>query len=306
MPFMAQQPHYRGRFAPSPTGPLHFGSMVAAVGSYLQARRQGGSWLVRMEDLDPPREVPGAAAAILRTLERFGFQWDGDVVYQSQRSEAYIETLERLSSNGLVYPCGCTRSEIAEAAPAGRYGPIYQGICRQGLSKDRQPRALRVLTHDAPTVFTDALLGRFEQRIEKEIGDFVVRRADKLFAYQLAVVVDDAEQQISEVVRGADLLDNTPRQIHLQQLLGLPTPRYVHLPVALTADGQKLSKQTGAAGIHELRQQLVLFQVLEFLNQQPPVELMDADLDDLWRWAVEHWRLEAVPHGNLPAPLIQP
>jgi len=304
MPFMAQQPQYRGRFAPSPTGPLHFGSMVAAVGSYLQARRQGGNWLVRMEDLDPPREIAGAAAEILRTLERFGLHWDGDVVYQSQRSEAYIETLERLSSNGLVYPCGCTRSEIAETAPAGRYGPIYQGICRQGLSKHRQPSALRVLTHDTPIIFDDALLGRFEQRIEKEIGDFVVRRADKLFAYQLAVVVDDAQQQITEVVRGADLLDNTPRQIHLQQLLALPTPRYVHLPLALTAEGQKLSKQTGAAGIHELRPQRVLFQVLEFLNQQPPAELVDADLDDVWQWAIEHWRLAAVPRGNQPAPLL--
>lgn len=303
---MSQQPHYRGRFAPSPTGPLHFGSMVAAVGSYLQARQQCGSWRVRIEDLDPPREVPGAASTILRTLERFGLYWDDEVVYQSQRSETYIGALERLSAEGLVYPCGCTRREITERGTAGRYGPIYHGICRQGLGKHKQPRALRVLTHDAPISFNDALRGHFEQRIEKEVGDFVVRRADRLFAYQLAVVVDDAEQRISEVVRGADLLDNTPRQIHLQRLLAVPTPRYVHLPVAVMPDGQKLSKQTGAAGIHEQRPQAVLVQVLHFLNQQPPAELADAELDALWQWAVEHWRLEKVPRENRPAPSVQP
>lgn len=302
---MSQQPHYRGRFAPSPTGPLHFGSMVAAVGSYLQARQQHGSWRVRIEDLDPPREVPGAASSILHTLERFGLYWDDEVVYQSQRSEAYIAALERLSAEGLVYPCGCTRREITEGGTVGRYGPIYQGICRQGLGQHKQPRALRVLTHDAPIRFNDALLGKFEQCIEKEVGDFVVRRADRLFAYQLAVVVDDAEQRISEVVRGADLFDNTPRQIHLQRLLNVPTPRYAHLPVAVTADGQKLSKQTGAAGIHEQRPQMVLVQVLRFLNQQPPAELVDAELDTLWQWAIEHWRLEQVPREKRAAPLIQ-
>ncbi|ALP54664.1 glutamyl-Q tRNA(Asp) ligase [Candidatus Tenderia electrophaga] len=302
---MSQHIEYRGRFAPSPTGALHFGSMVAAVGSYLQARQQGGRWLVRMEDLDPPRETPGAAAAILRALERFGLHWDEHVLYQSQRSEVYRTALQGLSAQGRVYACGCSRREIAANAIAGRYGPIYQGMCRDGLAKDKQPRALRVLTHDTPISFDDALLGHFEQRIESEIGDFVVRRADRLFAYQLAVVVDDAEQHITEVVRGADLLDNTPRQIHLQRLLGVPTPRYAHLPVAVTVDGQKLSKQTGAASIHEQRPQTVLVQVLRFLNQQPPRELVDAQLDELWHWAITHWRLEQVPRKNQPASLFQ-
>lgn len=304
MPGMAHSSSYRGRFAPSPTGPLHFGSLVAAVGSYLQARRHHGTWLVRMEDLDPPREVPGAADAILRALERFGLYWDEQVMYQSQRSEAYQAALQGLMARGLVYPCGCTRREVVAAA-AGRYGPIYQGVCRQGLAPGKRPRALRVLTHAKPIHFEDAVLGRFEQRIEPELGDFVVRRADRLFAYQLAVVVDDGDQGINEVVRGADLFDNTPRQIHLQRLLDLPTPAYVHLPVALTADGQKLSKQTGAPSIHDRRPQEVLIQVLAFLNQGPPADLVDAELDELWQWAIYHWDLARVPRDNRSAPSIQ-
>lgn len=302
---MLEDSEYRGRFAPSPTGPLHFGSLVAAVGSYLQARQQQGQWLVRMEDLDPPREVPGAAAEILRTLEHYGLSWDSEVAYQSQRSELYLDALERLTRQGLVYPCGCSRKEVTDNSLAGRYGPIYQGLCRQGLTKDKQPRALRVLTHDSPIVFTDQLQGRYEQRLEAEIGDFVVRRADKLFAYQLAVVIDDAEQQITEIVRGADLLDNTPRQIHLQQLLEVDTPKYIHLPVAVNAQGQKLSKQTGAESIHDLRPQQLLFQVLLFLNQQPPTEIIECDLESFWQWAIANWQLSNISKENQPAPLLQ-
>ena len=302
---MSHNSNYRGRFAPSPTGPLHFGSLVAAVGSFLQARQQNGQWLVRIEDLDPPREVPGAAAGILRTLEHYGLSWDDEVLYQSQRSEAYLEALDQLRQNGLLYACGCSRKEVLENSYAGRYGPIYQGICRHGLAKGKRPRALRVFTHNAPISFTDALMGEVEQCIEAEIGDFVVRRADKHFAYQLAVVVDDAEQQITEVVRGADLLDNTPRQIHLQQLLNVATPSYVHLPVAVNSEGQKLSKQTGAQSIHSLRPQIILHQVLSFLNQTPPREIIDADLDSFWQWAISNWQLIHVPRVNQPAPLLQ-
>lgn len=299
---MNTKANYRGRFAPSPTGPLHFGSLVAATGSFLQARQQDGRWFVRMEDLDPPREVPGAAAAILRTLEHYGLFWDGKVVYQSQRTDAYIAALQQLTQQGLVYPCGCSRKETETRAPAGRYGPIYQGICRQGLAKDKQPRALRVLSHSKPVGFRDSLRGHFEQAIEAEIGDFVVRRADQLFAYQLAVVVDDAAQNITEVVRGADLLDNTPRQIHLQKLFGWPTPHYMHLPVALNRDGQKLSKQTGAAGVMQLRPQTILFEVLHFLNQNPADELIDCDLDSFWQWAIQHWQPDLIPTKDQAVP----
>lgn len=295
---------YRGRFAPSPTGPLHFGSMVAAIGSYLEARQRGGLWLLRIEDLDPPREVPGAADAIVRTLERFHLEWDGPVVYQSRRTGYYRDALDRLVRQGHIYPCGCTRKEIVEAGLSGRYGPIYSGVCRGGLPGGRAPRALRVLTHNNPITFADKLRGRFSQYINAEIGDFVVRRADRLFAYQLAVVVDDADQGITEVIRGSDLLDNTPRQIHLQQLLGVGTPDYVHLPVVLNAQGQKLSKQSGAAAIDACHPPHLVVSVLEILNQQPPPELRDAALDEVWAWAMRHWDLQAVPVQDCRLPAI--
>jgi glutamyl-Q tRNA(Asp) synthetase len=270
--------------------------MVAAIGSYLQARSQGGEWLVRIEDIDPPREVPGAADAILRTLERFGLHWDGVVIYQSRRSAAYLDALEQLRSDGLLYFCRCSRNELTAL---GRYGPIYQGRCRNRGENDG---ALRVVTHDDEIVFHDLLYGPFRQRLQSEIGDFVVRRADGLFAYQLAVVVDDAAQEITEVVRGSDLLDNTPRQIHLQQLLGYATPRYVHLPIALNAHGQKLSKQSGAAAINSMPAAPLLLQVLEFLGQQPPLDLAGATLAEIWRWAIGHWRLAAIPSSASRVP----
>lgn len=294
-----QSLRYRGRFAPSPTGPLHFGSMVAAIGSYLQARSQNGEWLVRIEDLDPPREMPGAADGILHTLERFGLQWDGEVIYQSQRSDIYLEALDLLQRRGLLYFCRCSRSELQTACRAGEYGPIYSGHCR---STHFHSGALRVLTHDGEISFNDGVCGTFVQRIESELGDFVVRRADGLFSYQLAVVMDDALQQISEVVRGRDLLDNTPRQIHLQQLLGYSTPSYIHLPIALNRLGQKLSKQTGATAIDRTPPEELLLQVLKFLGQQAPDELADATLEELWRWAISHWQIDDVPANANIAP----
>ena len=322
---------YRGRFAPSPTGPLHFGSLVAAVGSYLEAKSRGGEWLVRIEDLDPPREQPGAASLILRTLEACGMGWDGNLMYQSQRREAYRAALARLESQGLVYPCACTRREIADSilayAPARAAGGahnapppraseravagevlndgalIYPGTCRMGLAPGKSPRAIRVRVNHDPIEFEDILQGKLSQDLAAEVGDFVLLRADCLFAYQLAVVVDDAEQGITDVVRGADLLDSTPRQIYLQRLLGLRTPRYLHLPAAVNAAGEKLSKQTRAAPVDERNPVPALAQVMDFLGQAPPVHLCRAPLAEFWRWAFAHWDAKRIRRQrSLPAP----
>jgi len=292
---------YRGRFAPSPTGPLHFGSLVAAVGSYLEARARGGEWLVRMEDLDLPRVVPGAAEDILRTLEAYGMGWDGEVLYQSSRDEAYGAALRELERLGAAYPCACSRKEIADSSLVGSGELIYPGTCRSGLPAGRTARAQRVRVEGPEIVFQDRLQGLVRQALQTAAGDFVVRRADGLFAYQLAVVVDDAAQGITEVVRGADLLDSTPRQIYLQRLLGLPTPGYLHLPVAVNSAGEKLSKQTLAPPLDKANPMPILMQVLAFLHQAPPAELADADLDSFWRWAVAHWQPQAVPQVRIMA-----
>lgn len=286
---------YRGRFAPSPTGPLHFGSLVTALGSYLQARSQGGEWLVRMEDLDRPREVEGAADDILRTLEACGLEWDGEVMYQSQRDSAYLAAAQQLQAQGHVYPCGCSRKAIAEACAALGLPPtLYPGTCRDGLAPGQQPRMLRLRVQDAPQTFVDGLQGSQAQNLAREVGDFVVRRADHLFAYQLAVVVDDAEQGITEIVRGSDLLDSTPRQIFLQNLLSYPQPNYVHLPLALNADGEKLSKQTFAPSIKKSQLIAALWQALEFLGQQPPAALRHSPKNELLSWALANWQLNKV------------
>jgi len=227
---------YRGRFAPSPTGPLHFGSLVAALGSYMDAKAHGGEWLVRMEDIDTPRVVPGAADDILRTLERFGLAWDGPVLYQSSRIDAYESALADLRKRDLVFACSCSRKDT---------GDRYPGTCRAGAHGDRT--SWRLLVGGEVVEFVDRRLGPQRQNVEEYCGDFVLKRADGLFAYQLAVVVDDAFQDITDVVRGEDLLDSTARQILLQRALGYPQPGYLHLPVVLNEAGQKLSKQTGAA-----------------------------------------------------------
>ena len=285
---------YTGRFAPSPTGPLHFGSLVAALGSWLDARAQKGRWLVRMEDLDAPRCSQAHADAILRALEGYGLAWDGPIAYQSRRPEAYGAALGQLVAAGLAYPCACSRKEIADSTLEGIEGPVYPGICRGGL-QGRSARAWRVRTDDAPICFEDRRLGRQCQRLESEVGDFVVKRADGLFAYQLAVVVDDAWQGISDVVRGADLLASTARQIHLQRLLGLPTPRYCHLPVAQNAAGQKLSKQTRANALPLPAQSALLAQALEFLGLPVPEELRGAPFPALLSWATVHWEIPRPP-----------
>lgn len=286
---------YRGRFAPSPTGPLHFGSLVAAVGGFLQARQQHGEWLLRVEDIDPPREVAGAADEILRTLDAFGLHWDGPVVHQSRRADAYRDALEHLTRRGAIYPCACSRSEIADSSVTGIDGLVYPGTCRDGLPAGRPARALRVRTDDAVIEFSDRWQGVVGRRPETAFGDFVVRRADGQIAYQLAVVVDAAAQAITEVVRGADLLESTPRQIHLQRLLELRTPAYAHLPVVVHAAGAKLSKQTAAARVDADNPLPVLWLALRHLGQDPPAELHKADLDEFWRYAIANWRADSVP-----------
>jgi glutamyl-Q tRNA(Asp) synthetase len=271
---------YVGRFAPSPTGALHFGSLVAALASWLDARNAGGSWLVRMEDLDQPRVVPGAAEKILQQLDQLGLEPDGQVVYQSARLELYEDALRKLADRS--YPCSCSRKELEDSALAIDGSRIYPGTCRRGIAPGKSPRALRVRTGTETIRFTDRVQGAIEQSVEAEVGDFVLRRADGIFSYQLAVVVDDAAQGVTDVVRGADLLDSTARQIHLQRLLGLPTPRYLHLPVATNAAGEKLSKQTRApdAGPESIPH------ALEFLGMQLPTGLAGKEL---LGWAVRHW-----------------
>lgn len=292
---------YRGRFAPSPSGPLHFGSLVAAVGSYLEARTHDGEWLLRIEDVDVSRCSREAADGILRVLEACGFVWDGEPVWQSRRTAAYAEALDRLKAAGRVFPCACTRKELADSSIAPDGAAIYPGTCRHGLPPGRVARAWRLRVDNACISFDDAIRGRISSDLASEAGDFILQRADGLFAYQLAVVVDDADAGITHVVRGADLLASTARQIHLQQCLGVPMPDYAHLPVAVNQAGEKLSKQTRAAPVDGTRPGPALFAALEFLGQRPPQELSGADPQELWLWALANWQLARVPRGPVPA-----
>jgi glutamyl-Q tRNA(Asp) synthetase len=246
-----------------------------------------------MEDLDKPREMAGAASGILKTLEDFGFEWDGGVVYQSQRSALYQAALNQLQS--LTYACTCSRKEIADSAQHGIDGLIYPGICRHKIMV-KTPHASRVIVNSDPIAFDDAIQGLIEQNLARDIGDFVLQRADGLYAYQLAVVVDDFEQGVTEIVRGADLLDSTPRQIYLQRLLGYPNPKYAHIPVASNALGEKLSKQTLAPAIDVTQATIWLTKALDFLGQQPPKDLAEHNLGDVWQWAKQHWDITKIPH----------
>jgi len=263
---------YVGRFAPSPTGPLHFGSLVAALASYMEARSAKGKWLLRMEDLDKPREQRGAADAILRALDEFGLHWDGAVEYQSRRLARYGAAMVQLRSH--TYPCGCTRSEMADSALAIDGARVYRGTCRGGLPPGKALRSVRVRT-EGQIRFTDRVQGDQSQDLEREVGDFVLSRADGQFTYQLAVVVDDADQGVTDVVRGADLLDSTARQIFLQRLLGYPAPRYLHVPVAVNAGGEKLSKQTGAAPVAGAQRGDALRRAFAFLGQPATEDLAE-------------------------------
>ena len=293
----------RGRFAPSPTGPLHFGSLVAAVGSYLDAKAHGGVWLVRMDDLDLSRTVPGAADLILRSLESLGMAWDEPVVYQSKRSAAYEAALKVLKKRKLIYPCACSRREIADSAVGGLDGPIYSGTCRKGLLAGRAARADRVITDNTRIELKDVIQGKIVHSLERQVGDFVVKRADGYYAYQLAAVVDDAAQGITDVVRGADLLDSTTRQIYLQQMLGYTTPRYAHLPVAVNVLGEKLSKQTLAAPIDNRELLATLNAALAFLGQDTITDADPKKIADFWKRAIAGWDLAREPRQRTqPAP----
>ena len=291
---------YRGRFAPSPTGPLHFGSLVTALGSYLQAKSQGGEWLVRMEDLDPPREEPGAADDILRTLEAFHLFWDGPVLFQSQRYDAYEAALEQLATQGQSFPCACSRKTIAKAMSLNpkkseNHPDIYPGTCREGLPPDAQARSIRVRAKPVTVGFEDGLHGLINTQLDREVGDFIIKRADGYYAYHLAVVVDDAYQGITEVVRGLDLIESTPHHLYLQQLLILPTPHYVHLPIAVNSLGEKLSKQTQATPVNTQHAGPTLVKALTFLGHAPDTDVIDGSPEELLEWALDHWDLAKVP-----------
>ena len=261
---------YRGRFAPSPTGPLHFGSLVAALASFLDARAHGGEWLVRIEDVDTTRTVAGAERAILETLEAFGFAWDGEIARQSERGNRYADALERLRARDAVYRCRCSRKEIADSGTHGIEGPVYPGTCRALALASTSDGADRLRVPAGTVAFDDRVRGPVAQDVARAVGDFVLRRRDGLFAYQLAVVVDDEAQGITDVVRGADLLHSTPRQVVLQRALGFRTPRYLHVPVAANAHGQKLSKQTLADPVDPAAPGPALAQALAFLGQEVP------------------------------------
>ncbi|MGB9094507.1 MAG: tRNA glutamyl-Q(34) synthetase GluQRS [Gallionella sp.] len=295
--------NYRGRFAPSPTGPLHFGSLVAAIGSYLDARHHQGKWLVRIEDLDTPRTVDGAAADILRTLEAHGLHWDEQVVYQSRRTAAYEQAFFQLKETGMMYPCACSRREIADSALQRGDELVYSGTCRNGIAADKAARSWRVRVNDAVITLDDRLQGSISQDLASEVGDFVLLRADGLYAYQLAVVVDDAAQEITDVVRGADLLCSTPRHAYLQRLLGLKTPAYMHLPVAVNARGEKLSKQTLAEPVTKHSPISNLCNALAFLRQYPPAELNSGTTEEMLAWAAANWKPERLSNClHLPVP----
>ncbi|THB72330.1 MAG: tRNA glutamyl-Q(34) synthetase GluQRS [Gammaproteobacteria bacterium] len=296
--------NYIGRFAPSPTGPLHFGSLVAAVGSYLEAKTNHGKWLLRVEDIDPPREVKGATKNIISTLEQFGFEWDEHITYQSRRYEIYQEYIDQLLHRSLAYSCGCSRKEIAKTATRSANGLIYPGTCRIGLG-NKEPRSVRLLTENIDINFHDLVQGVIIQNLETESGDYVIKRADGLYAYNLAVVIDDQLSGITDIVRGHDLLACTCQHIYLQRVLHFDTPRYAHLPIAINKSGQKLSKQNLAKEIDTHNKAQALFNALTFLNQNPDKQLLESDLDSIWNWSIENWNIGAIK-GVKEKPAIDP
>ena len=300
---------YRGRFAPSPSGALHFGSLVAAVASYLDARVAGGQWLVRIEDLDPPREHPGAADDILSTLERLGLHWDGPVLRQSARSDAYAEALQRLHGDARLRECACARAALAALPQNARRPPgddlFHPAACLPDTPADASHPALRLRVPDRDVEFTDRSQGVVCVNVARTVGDFVLRRKDGLHAYQLAVVVDDEEQAITDVVRGGDLLPSTPRQILLQEALGMRGLRYMHVPLAVDGGGLKLSKSSDAPRLAAARSATQLVAALEFLGQDPPQALAGAAAGEVLQWAVSNWhpaRFAGVSSRTAPAP----
>jgi glutamyl-Q tRNA(Asp) synthetase len=292
-------PTYIGRFAPTPSGHLHFGSLVAALASYLDARSVGGRWLVRMEDLDPPREEPGAQTAILKALESYGFEWDGEMVRQSDRHDAYAEVLDRLFNHGLAYACTCSRKQLE------RYQGIYPGLCRNA-GHGAEGAAIRVRVPELNYHFIDRVQGEFHQHLGRDVGDFVIRRRDGLYAYQLAVVLDDAWQGITDIVRGADLLDSTPRQLYLQELLGLRQPRYLHIPLITQPDGNKLGKSYRSPPLTADQATPLLLRALRALGQNPGAELAHGTPREVLDWGIAHWDALLIPRTlTLPEAQLQ-
>jgi len=288
MPTPSQTSAYIGRFAPSPTGPLHSGSLVAALASFLDARSAQGKWLVRIENTDPPREQPGASTDILRALEAHHLYWDDQVAYQSQRTAIYKAATTTLLNQQQAYYCTCSRQQLKDHN-------IYPGTCRHCLQPPASPAAIRVICQDLNIVFDDRIQGPQSQAMAQEIGDFVIYRKDNLPAYQLATAVDDVEQGITHVMRGCDLLDSTPRQMYLHHLLGMTSPRYAHIPVLAKKDGQKLSKQNLAAPLDLSKCSNNLFQALQLLEQDPPHSLQHQSSQDILDWAIRHWSPKNIP-----------
>lgn len=286
---------YKGRFAPSPTGPLHLGSLYTALASFLQARSKQGQWLVRIDDLDTPRNVKGATADILNTLEAFGLYWDGDVFYQSKHLENYQFFINQLIKQQQVYPCTCSRKTLAEFQSESS---IYPNFCRNKTAIPTEPYALRLKTESVNISFDDFLQGRVSHNIAEKDGDFIIKRKDEIIAYQFAVVIDDTLQEITEVVRGFDLLDCTPPQIYLHQLLNLKPPAYLHVPIITNQYGQKLSKQSFAQAVNSENPVKTLFYLLTLLKQQPPFELQRASISELLKWAIENWQPQQLKNSH--------
>ena len=289
---------YVGRFAPSPTGPLHLGSLYTALASYLDARAQGGVWLLRIDDLDTPRNVPGAIDAILRCLDGFGLYWDGEVYYQSQHLDCYQTVLSQLQQAGWIYACRCSRKTLVHET-------VYPGFCRTAGFPFDDVCAWRLKTQDLTIEFDDALQGKVGQNLARDQGDFIVRRRDGIIAYQFAVIVDDHRQAVNHIVRGVDLLDSTPKQIYQQRVLGYPQPSYLHLPVIIDAQGHKLSKQTLAAPVDNAHPEKTLFLLLQLLRQSPPDSLRQEHIETQLDWAIAHWQplaLEKVRTLQTPTP----
>ena len=284
---------YIGRFAPTPSGPLHFGSIVAALASYLDARHNAGKWLLRIEDIDTPRVRTGADRQIINTLEMLGLEWDGAIIYQSKRLDFYEQALALLADGDLLYRCYCPR-KITKGKP-------YSGTCKTLANQDEKPHSLRVKTPDRPIIFDDIIQGCLAGRLNELTGDFILRRSDGLIAYNLAVVIDDAYQKITRVVRGADLLDTTFNQIYLQSILNQPTPAYAHHPLAIEDSGKKISKQDGATDVLAgVAPETVLLRALRFLGQSPNSKLAHVDKQEILAWGVTHWKIDAVPGERSP------
>jgi len=287
-----------GRFAPSPTGPLHFGSLSCALASYLDMKKLGGHWLVRMEDIDPPREIKGASSHILNQLEAHGLYWDGKVLFQSTRLDAYQDSLNILKEKNLAYHCECSRQRV------NGLGGIYDNHCRRSnLSSTDNATRLRLNQPNHLIEFVDQIIGQYTQSLTHDVGDFVLRRRDNLFSYQLAVTIDDQYQKVTHVMRGSDLLDSTPRQIYLQRCLGFAQPQYAHLPVAVSPLGQKLSKQNLASALIPGQETLNIWAALNWLNQSPPNDLKTGSVSAILTWAISHWDSTSIKRSlTMPAP----